>query len=222
MKWKQITGMPLIEAYGLTETSPAATINPLDLPAYNGSIGLPIPSTEVTLRDDAGKDGGARPARRDLHSRAAGDGGLLAPPGRDRQGDRQGRLVRNRRRRRHGRPRLRQDRRPQEGHDPGLGIQRLSERNRGRGSRCTRACWSAPPSASRTRSPAKPSSSSWSGKTRALTAEEDDAEVLSREPDQLQDARATSSSAAELPKSNVGKILRRELRDEMKRQQAAA
>ncbi len=53
-KWKQITGVPLIEAYGLTETSPAATINPLDLPAYNGSIGLPIPSTEVTLRDDAG------------------------------------------------------------------------------------------------------------------------------------------------------------------------
>ena len=53
-KWKEITGVPLIEAYGLTETSPAATINPLDLPAYNGSIGLPIPSTEVVLRDDAG------------------------------------------------------------------------------------------------------------------------------------------------------------------------
>jgi long-chain acyl-CoA synthetase len=55
-KWKEITGVPLIEAYGLTETSPAATINPLDLPAYNGSIGLPIPSTEVVLRDDAGHD----------------------------------------------------------------------------------------------------------------------------------------------------------------------
>ena len=55
IKWKQITGCPLIEAYGLTETSPAATINPLDLPAYNGSIGLPIPSTEVILRDDDGK-----------------------------------------------------------------------------------------------------------------------------------------------------------------------
>jgi long-chain acyl-CoA synthetase len=55
VKWKQVTGRPLIEAYGLTETSPAATINPLDLPAYNGSIGLPIPSTEVILRDDDGK-----------------------------------------------------------------------------------------------------------------------------------------------------------------------
>ena len=55
LKWKQITGHPLIEAYGLTESSPAATINPFDLPAYNGSIGLPIPSTELILRDDDGK-----------------------------------------------------------------------------------------------------------------------------------------------------------------------
>ena len=55
-KWRAVTGHPLIEAYGLTETSPAATINPLDLPKYNGAIGLPISSTEVTLRDDAGHD----------------------------------------------------------------------------------------------------------------------------------------------------------------------
>src|SRR5699024_2211511 len=50
-KWKQITGVPLIEAYGLTETSPAAVINPLQLRDYNGAIGLPIPSTQVTIRD---------------------------------------------------------------------------------------------------------------------------------------------------------------------------
>ncbi|MDD5248602.1 MAG: long-chain-fatty-acid--CoA ligase FadD [Rhodocyclaceae bacterium] len=55
-KWKQVTGMPLIEAYGLTETSPAATINPLDLAEYNGSIGLPISSTEVAIRDADGRD----------------------------------------------------------------------------------------------------------------------------------------------------------------------
>jgi len=55
-KWKQITGKPLIEAYGLTETSPAATINPLDLKDYNGSIGIPISSTEVVIRSDAGAD----------------------------------------------------------------------------------------------------------------------------------------------------------------------
>ena len=55
-RWKQVTGKPLIEAYGLTETSPAATINPLTLPEYNGSIGLPVPSTDVTLRDDEGRE----------------------------------------------------------------------------------------------------------------------------------------------------------------------
>jgi long-chain acyl-CoA synthetase len=55
-KWAAVTKHPLIEAYGLTETCPAATINPLDLPAYNGSIGLPISSTEVMLRDDAAKE----------------------------------------------------------------------------------------------------------------------------------------------------------------------
>ena len=55
-KWKQLTGTALIEAYGLTETSPAVTINPLTLPEYNGSIGLPIPSTEVAIRNDSGAD----------------------------------------------------------------------------------------------------------------------------------------------------------------------
>jgi long-chain acyl-CoA synthetase len=55
-RWKQVTGVPLIEAYGLTETSPAATMNPLDLAEYNGAIGLPIPSTDVVLRDDAGHE----------------------------------------------------------------------------------------------------------------------------------------------------------------------
>jgi len=55
-KWKQVTGCTLVEAYGLSETSPAATINPLDIKEYNGTIGLPIPSTEIVLRDDQGND----------------------------------------------------------------------------------------------------------------------------------------------------------------------
>jgi long-chain acyl-CoA synthetase len=54
-RWAKVTGKPLIEAYGLTETSPGATINPLNITEYTGAIGLPIPSTEVELRDDAGK-----------------------------------------------------------------------------------------------------------------------------------------------------------------------
>jgi long-chain acyl-CoA synthetase len=51
-RWKKVTGVTLVEAYGLTETSPAACMNPLDLPEYNGSIGMPIPSTDVSIRDD--------------------------------------------------------------------------------------------------------------------------------------------------------------------------
>jgi long-chain acyl-CoA synthetase len=55
-RWEKVTGKALIEAYGLTETSPAATINPLDLPEYNGAIGLPISSTDLVLRDDDGNE----------------------------------------------------------------------------------------------------------------------------------------------------------------------
>ncbi|KAA3649339.1 MAG: long-chain-fatty-acid--CoA ligase [Proteobacteria bacterium] len=50
--WKKTTGVTLAEAYGLTETSPAACINPIPLDAYNGTIGLPIPSTLCQIRDD--------------------------------------------------------------------------------------------------------------------------------------------------------------------------
>jgi long-chain acyl-CoA synthetase len=57
-RWQQVTGCQLIQAYGLTETSPAVTINPLDLPAFNGSIGLPVPSTDLSIRDDAGHEVG--------------------------------------------------------------------------------------------------------------------------------------------------------------------
>ncbi len=55
-RWKQVTGKPLLEAYGLTETSPGACINPLvDGFEYNGTAGLPIPSTVVTIRAEDGR-----------------------------------------------------------------------------------------------------------------------------------------------------------------------
>jgi long-chain acyl-CoA synthetase len=54
-RWKQVTGTTLIEGYGLTETAPAATANPLDLAEYSGSIGVPMPSTDIELRDDNDK-----------------------------------------------------------------------------------------------------------------------------------------------------------------------
>jgi long-chain acyl-CoA synthetase len=55
-RWLKVVGVPLLQAYGLTETSPAATINPLDMHEFNGAIGLPISSTEVSIRDDSGKE----------------------------------------------------------------------------------------------------------------------------------------------------------------------
>ncbi|MEN1956521.1 long-chain fatty acid--CoA ligase [Luteimonas changyuni] len=54
-RWKKATGVTLVEAYGLTETSPAACINPMDLVEYNGAIGLPIPSTDACVKDEEGR-----------------------------------------------------------------------------------------------------------------------------------------------------------------------
>ncbi|WP_018411740.1 long-chain-fatty-acid--CoA ligase [Methyloversatilis thermotolerans] len=55
-RWMRVTGQPLIEAYGLTETSPAVCINRPDETSFTGSIGLPIPSTEISIRDDSGNE----------------------------------------------------------------------------------------------------------------------------------------------------------------------
>ena len=55
-KWARITGCPVVEGYGLSETSPVATVNRLDLTQFNGSIGLPVPNTEIAIRDDNGED----------------------------------------------------------------------------------------------------------------------------------------------------------------------
>lgn len=52
LKWLETTKTPVLEAYGLTETSPAAIMNPMNLTEYNGSVGLPVPSTDVIILDD--------------------------------------------------------------------------------------------------------------------------------------------------------------------------
>jgi long-chain acyl-CoA synthetase len=54
--WKNVTGKALLEGYGLTEASPFVSMNPLDLADFNGSIGLPMPSTDIALRDEADAD----------------------------------------------------------------------------------------------------------------------------------------------------------------------
>jgi long-chain acyl-CoA synthetase len=55
-RWKSLTGKPLIEAYGLTETSPAAIANPMTIDDFTGAIGLPLPSTDIAIRDAEGRD----------------------------------------------------------------------------------------------------------------------------------------------------------------------
>jgi long-chain acyl-CoA synthetase len=54
--WLEKTGCPICEGYGLSETSPSATCNPVDATAYSGNIGLPMPNTELALLDDDGRE----------------------------------------------------------------------------------------------------------------------------------------------------------------------
>lgn len=55
-RWLEVTGCPVVEGYGLSETSPVATSNRLDLTEFSGTIGLPIPNTDIAIRDDEGHD----------------------------------------------------------------------------------------------------------------------------------------------------------------------
>ncbi|WP_139308794.1 long-chain-fatty-acid--CoA ligase FadD [Pantoea sp. 1.19] len=55
-RWEKLTGRYLLEGYGLTECSPLVSVNPYDIRHHNGSIGLPVPSTDIKLVDDAGDE----------------------------------------------------------------------------------------------------------------------------------------------------------------------
>jgi len=55
-QWQEVTGCVLIQGYGLTETSPVVSANPIHSTEFNGSIGLPVPSTDVSIRDDDGNE----------------------------------------------------------------------------------------------------------------------------------------------------------------------
>ncbi len=55
-RWRELTGSLMIEGYGLSETSPVASANPLDAKEFSGTIGMPMPSTDFSIRDDDGKE----------------------------------------------------------------------------------------------------------------------------------------------------------------------
>ena len=54
-RWKQITGVPLVEGYGLTESAPVAIANPVTIEEWSGQLGVPPPSTDAVILDDDGK-----------------------------------------------------------------------------------------------------------------------------------------------------------------------
>ena len=190
---------------------PSATCNPVDSTAYSGNIGLPMPNTELTLLDDDG------------HEVPLGLPGEIAIRGPQvmagywQRPDETAKVMTRRRllphrRHRHGRrARLLQDRRPQEGHDPGQRLQRLPERGRGRGHADARRArvrrgrrarregrrgGQAGDRARRTRPSPRPRSAPTARPTSPATS-----------------GRRSSSSATSCRRRPVGKILRRELRD---------
>ena len=130
-KWLKVTGCALSEGYGLSETSPTLTCNPADTDQFSGSIGIPVPSTFISIRDDDGKEVPLGEAGEICAKGPQVMAGYWNRPDETADVMTAGRLLPHGRHRRDGCTRLHQDRRPQEGHDPGLRLQRLSERDRG-------------------------------------------------------------------------------------------
>ena len=132
-KWLAITGCPIVEGYGLSETSAGVTCNPTDSEAYTGTIGLPLPNVEIKILDDQGKEVALGEAgeiaikgpqvMQGYWQRPDETALVMTPDGFFKSGD-VGEMDAQR---------LHQDRGSQEGHDRRLGLQGLPQRDRGRG-----------------------------------------------------------------------------------------
>ena len=129
-RWKEVTGGVISQGWGLTETSPIATANPIGL-EFNGSIGLPVPSTDISIRDDDGKE---------LPVDGVGEICVFGPQvmlGYWNRPDETAKVMfgdwlRTGDIGTHERRRIHLHRRSQEGHDPGVRLQRVPERGRKR------------------------------------------------------------------------------------------
>ena len=101
--WLRVTGCPIVEGYGLSETSPVATSNRVDSRSFSGTIGVPIPSTDVAIRDDNGDNVPAGTPGEICIRGPQVMAGYWGRPDETVQRDDAGRLLQIRRHRRHGR-----------------------------------------------------------------------------------------------------------------------
>ena len=133
-KWKALTGTFIREGYGLSETSPVLSFNPAAVQAFTGTTGLPVPSTDIKLLDEEGREVGIGETGEICAKGPQVMQGYWRNPG-ERRGVHRRRLLPDRRHRQLRRRRLPAHRRSQEGHGHRLGLQRLPERDRGSGHR---------------------------------------------------------------------------------------
>ncbi len=212
-QWKQITGCSFAEGYGLSETSPTLTCNTATSSEFNGSIRISVPSTYISIRDDDGNEVPLGQAGEicaqgpqvmaGYWNRPDETAKVMTADGYFRTGDIGVMYAR----------RLHQDRRPQEGHDPGLGLQRLSERDRGSDREPSgRARVRRDRHSRRQVGRGGEGLRGQEGPQRHLRGHH---QIL---PNQLTGYKVPRliEFRTDLPKTNVGKILRRQLRDEKK------
>ena len=210
--WLKATGRPIVEGYGLSETSPVLTCNRGDITEWTGTIGLPLPSTDISIRDDDG------------HEVPLGEHGEICArgpqvmPGYWQRPDETAKVMTADGFFRTGdigvmddrRPR--QDRRPQEGHDLGVRLQGLPQRGRGRRDDAGRRARMR-----RRRRAGHPFRRSGQAVRGEEIAGSDASTTCAHYMhSQLAGYKVPKQIEfrAELPKTNVGKILRRALRDE--------